>query len=147
MNGRAAPCATRYHYGCIRVGYPFRTRLPKLKGLSFSPALRDMPNFICEACTVREHLDRELQATPQDFGLLSLERARLIDMSHHWADSTLSQYRTKINILRRFEATFGVSPLCPTHLERPPSSTAIPIMWAQQYYTLCPGRGNSERSQ
>jgi hypothetical protein len=143
---RAVPCFTRYHYDCIRIGAPFRTRLPKMKGLSFSSALRDMPNFICEACTVREELDRELTCTPPDFGLLALERARLIDMSHHWADTTLTQYNTKIGILRRFESYFGLTMLRPTSLERPPSSPSIPIMWAQQHYTLRPGHGNSKLS-
>jgi hypothetical protein len=105
-----------------------------------------MPNFICEACTVRAHLDRELRPTPPDLGLLALERARMIDMSHHWADSTLAQYHTKLNIMRRFESYFGVSPLRPTLLERPPVSNAIPVMWAQQHYALRPGRGNSQLS-
>ena len=142
----AQPCFTRYHFGCIRMGPPFRTRLPKQKGLSFSSALRDMPNFICEACTVRAQLDRELQCTSPDIGLLALERARLIDMSHHWADTTLTQYHSKLNILRKFEQYFGVSPLQPTILERPPTGPAISIMWAQQHYTLRPGRGKSQLS-
>jgi hypothetical protein len=103
-----------------------------------------MPNFICEACTGREQLDRELTPRPPDIGLLALERARLIDMSHYnWAETTLTQYHTKLNILRRFGTAFGVQVLCPTVLMRPPSSPAIPLMWAQQHYTLRAGRGNS----
>jgi hypothetical protein len=75
-----------------------------------------MPNFICEACTVREELDRELTQLPPDLGLLALERARLIDMSHHWAEASLTQYHTKLNMLRRFGYSFGVTVLSPSVL-------------------------------
>jgi hypothetical protein len=80
-----------------------------------------MPTFICEACTVREQLDRELTHLLPDIGLLALERARLIDMSHHWAETTLTQYHTKLNILRSFGTVFGVKVLCPTVLVHLPA--------------------------
>jgi len=78
-------------------------------------------------------------------GLLALERARLVDMSHSWAQSTIGQYQTKIRVVRRFESRFDIRILGPAEpLIRPPTSPAIPIMWAQQYYALRPGRGQSK---
>jgi hypothetical protein len=42
------PCGTTYHIGCIRVGEPFRTRLPAGRGLAY-PKVAISPSFICEA--------------------------------------------------------------------------------------------------
>jgi hypothetical protein len=104
-----------------------------------------MPNFICKAWTVWEQLDRELDPLScRDSDLLALEHARLIDMSHHWAQSTLSQYHTKLSILQHFQSSFGVPPLRIASLDRPPSSPSIPIMSAQQYYALRPGCGQAK---
>ena len=69
-------CFTQYHHHCIHIGHPFRTWLLKHKGLSFLSALRDMPNFICEACTICEQLNCELTPHPSDMGLLALEIGR-----------------------------------------------------------------------
>ena len=52
-------CGTSYHTSCIVVGKPFRTQLANLRGLSY-PAVYWLPNFICECCTVRAMLGREL---------------------------------------------------------------------------------------
>jgi hypothetical protein len=104
------------------------------------PPIRDLPNFSGEACTVRAVLDRELRDDASDRSLLMLERIRLIDMCHNWALGTHTQYQGKLKILRGFETTFGVSVLKATVLDRPPSPPAIPIMWAQQQYSLRPGR-------
>jgi hypothetical protein len=41
--------------------------------------------FICEACTVRAVLGRDLTWTSIDMQPLMLERMRLIDMAHTWA--------------------------------------------------------------
>ena len=68
------PCNTRYHLSCIRVGAPFRTRLRDNGGLSMPP-LPDFPNFICELCTVRSVLDRELHIGGPDTVLLAYERS------------------------------------------------------------------------
>lgn len=136
---KAVPCFSSYHLGCIRLGSPFRTRLQNSDGLSM-PSAPDLPNFICEACTVRAVLDRELQDTPQDRTLLMLERARLVDIAHNWSASTHAKYQGKLRIVRGFERSFGVSILRPTPLERPPRTPAIPIMWVQQQYALRVGR-------
>jgi hypothetical protein len=77
-----------------------------------------------------------------------LERIRLIDMGHNWSTGTHSQYQGKLGILRQFESEFGVRVLQATHLSKPPSPPAIPIMWAQQHYSLRPGtrRGTAPAS-
>jgi hypothetical protein len=66
-------------------GKPFRTRLVRSTlGLQYPPAMTKFP-FICEACTVRAVLGRELTWTPGNIQLLMLERVCLIDMVHAWA--------------------------------------------------------------
>jgi hypothetical protein len=133
------PCHTRYHLNCVRAGAPFTSRLANSEGL-FLPPMVEFPNFICEACTVRTALARELLCIPTDVALLMLERMRLIDVVHAWSKGTHQQYQLRLQQLRRFEGSFGVHILCPTPLEAPPSSTAITIMWAQQHYALQPTR-------
>ena len=59
------PCAVLYHVDCIRVGEPFRTRLPERQGLTY-PAIDGFPIFICEACSVRGVLMRGLRSTKLD---------------------------------------------------------------------------------
>jgi hypothetical protein len=139
------PCHTRYHLQCVRAGIPFTSRLQRSEGL-FLPAMTEFPNFICEACTVRTALDRELLATPTDVALLMLERMRLIDIVHAWSQGTHKQYQLRLRQLRRFEGTFGVHILCATPLEAPPTSTAITIMWAQQWYAIQPTRRKTDGS-
>ena len=87
-----------YHPQCIRAGPPFTTRLRNSGGLVF-PRVREWPNFICEVCTVRSVLDRELRG-PQDWGLLCLERMRTLDMANALAGDTLKGYQGKLRILR-----------------------------------------------
>jgi hypothetical protein len=86
------PCGTVYHLDCIRLGFPFQTRLRDNKGLAF-PSKMDLPSFVCEACTIRAHLGRELAWHGSDFKLLALERPLLIDMAHSWATGTHARYR------------------------------------------------------
>jgi hypothetical protein len=57
-------------------------------------------------------------------------------MSQHWAQTTFSQYHMKLSIFKCFQSSFCVPPLHITSLHWPPSSPSIPIMWAQQYFTL-----------
>ena len=105
--------------------------------------MKEFPNFICEACTVRTALDRELLCQPTDIALLMLERMRLIDVVHAWSKGTHKQYQVRLNQLRKFEGTFGIQVLKETHLDAPPSSTAIAIMWAQQRYAIQPTQWRS----
>ena len=113
------PCGTTYHVGCIRVGEPFRSRLPHQQGLSF-PDLDCFPLFVCEACTVRSVLNRELRPTPTDVTLMKLERMRIIDMACRWAETTLNHYRSYFRRMREFEAIFGCCVLSIPELEYPP---------------------------
>ena len=98
----------------------------------------EWPNFICEACTVRSVLDRELTG-PEDWKLLCLERMRLIDMAHYWATGTHQTYRSKLSVFRSFESHFDFRFLRPTPLLRPPAGPEIPLMWCQEAYSLRPG--------
>ena len=129
------PCRTRYHLGCLTVGVPFVKRLPNNKGLVL-PGLRDFPGFICEACTVRSVLGRELGAGPKDYALLMLERMRVFDTVNSLAIGTHKAYQQKTRYMREFEAGFGVRLLSCTPVERPPAPKSIPLMWAQQRFSL-----------
>jgi hypothetical protein len=133
----AAPCRTEYHPHCLRVGQPFYTRRVQSGGLSF-PHVRTWPNFICEACTVRAILDREL-TDPADWRLLCLERMRVLDMSHAWAKDTHKLYQGKLAAISCFAEDYGVPLLRPQALLRPPTSANIPLMWMQESYSLRPG--------
>ena len=135
--GTASPCYTRYHLHCVRAGAPFRTRLRHNAGLSMPP-LADFPGFICELCTVRSVVNRELYHRPSDLALLALERMRMIDMINSWAEGTHKAYQSKIKVIRAFEGAFGVPVLRNTPITRPPASPAIALMWVQEHYSLRP---------
>ena len=136
--GAARPCKSSYHPQCIRAGLPFTSRRRHSGGLVF-PKISTWPTFVCEACTVRAVLDRELTA-PDDWKLLCFERMRLLDMAHSWAEGTHSLYQSKIRFLHRFAHAFGVRVLSRAPLAQPPVGDEIPLMWAQLSYSLQPGR-------
>lgn len=117
------------------MGIPFRTRLSHDKGLLL-PILKDFPGFICEACTVRAVLDRELGTGPADYALLMLERMRVLDTINSLAAGTHKSYQQKIGYLRRFSQHFQVPLLTVTPVDSPPAPASIPLMWAQQHYSL-----------
>jgi hypothetical protein len=85
------PCGVAYHRHCIRIGEPFRTRLPRDKGL-IMPNMVVEPTFICELCQVRAILGRDLHREARDIQLLGLERMRMIDCRNSWQQGTLSKY-------------------------------------------------------
>ena len=130
---RARPCAVSYHETCIRVGHPCRSRLKGGAGLSF-PLRFQFPSFICESCTVRAMLGRELNGSNEDRLLLCLERIRILDLANAWTTSTLDNYRPYLTRMYRFEARFGVQILVPTPLLSPPTSPCIALAWCQQQY-------------
>ena len=132
---RARPCGSSYHPKCFRVGEPFQTRLRDEKGLML-PALSDFPGFICEACTVRAVLQRNLRSHGADWSLLALERMRLLDVLNSWSEGTHQQYQGKLRVIRQFEAQFDVPILRLAPLAAPPVSPAIPLGWCQQKYSL-----------
>jgi hypothetical protein len=135
-------CQTAYHPPCISVGPPFTTRRKNGLGLTF-PNVREWPTFICEACTVRAVLGRELTG-PDDWKLLCFERMRVLDMAHYWADGTHKTYQDRLKVIRNFESAFGFSILQSTPLLSPPAGPDIPIQWCQESYSL---RRGSERRQ
>jgi hypothetical protein len=133
----AVPCQTRYHAQCFRLSAPFTTRLSKNGGLGFTKGLASViPLFVCECCTVRKVLQRELQRTTTDAGLLAMERMRTIDMVHNWAPSTLGNYKGRLRQIRAFGQQYKCPVLPVPQLTAPPISDAIPLMWSQQHYSL-----------
>ena len=130
------PCHVSYHAECLRVGPPFTSRLKRGQGLSF-PKVRHWGTFICELCTVRGVLARELRCAA-DIDLLRFKRMRLIDMANAWASGTHTQYQQKLSIIRQFEHDYRFSVLSPLPLDRPPASIDIPLMWIQESYSLRP---------
>ena len=138
------PCGTTYHMGCIRVGEPFRSRLPAGRGLAY-PRTRIAPPFICEACTVRAQLGTELRKTGNHLGLLMLERMRLIDQANAWSQGTHQNYQALLGQLTRFEQAYGLTLLESTALAHPPRHPSIGVMWAQQHYLLrTPTEGHTQ---
>jgi hypothetical protein len=95
-----------------------------------------IPAFVCECCTVRAVLRRELRPQHRDTILLMLERMRIIDMAQNWAQGTITTYRSKIKMIRQFETAYGCPILQTPTLSRPPANEAIPLMWVQQHYSL-----------
>jgi hypothetical protein len=135
----ARPCHTRYHVGCIRMGSPFTTRLPKDAGLYCPKDLATQIQFICEACTVRSVRGKKLLSRgPKDTVLLMLERARLVDTSNNWSSGTLKAYQSKYNVIDAFERDLDVEVLPKTTPTYPPDGPAIRLMWAQERYSLYP---------
>lgn len=137
------PCGVAYHPQCFQAGPPFTTRRLKGAGLSLPSIIRDWPNFICESCTVRSVLDRELTQA-DDWRFLCLERMRYFDMAHAWALGTHSQYQSKLRQIRWFEHHFRVKILEPTILQKPPSGPIITLGWVMLHYSL--RQGSSRRT-
>ena len=78
------PCKVIYHATCIKVGSPFTSRHfgRGTNGLQYPPCATNLP-FICELCTTRTQIGRELDPLlPSDLQLLQLERMRMIDAAH-----------------------------------------------------------------
>lgn len=135
------PCHISYHIGCFRAGPPFESRRKDGAGLGF-PAVGLWGSFVCELCTVRAVLGRELTGT-RDEHLLCYERIRVLDMAHYWAAGTHKTYQLRLQMIRRFESKYETQILQPTRLERPPNSPDIPLMWTQIAYGL--RHGSSRR--
>ncbi|CAJ1946038.1 unnamed protein product [Cylindrotheca closterium] len=121
--GRFRACGSTYHRDCFRAGEPFKTRRLRDEGLTF-PRHATWPNFVCEACTVRQYLQREL-VRADDLLLLMLERVRMLDIISSWAKGTHASYKSKLSIIRQFETNFAIQVLQPTALLEPPSGPDI----------------------
>jgi hypothetical protein len=138
--GRAEPCGVQYHAQCVRAGEPFSTRLANHDGLVM-PWQVPVPHYVCELCMVRGQIQRELRNHINDIILLFLERMRQIDFLHNWARKTLGQYGGKLRFRMRFQSQFGVKVLAPSVLHRPARTPAIPLVWAELYYSLRQTKG------
>jgi hypothetical protein len=100
------------------------------------PRVAHWPSFICECCTVRSVLDRELGAQG-DLWLLKLERMRLLDVAHAWTGGTYRTYKGKLNYLARFQLSHpGIRLLGVEGGSKPPSGRSIPLMWAELDYSV-----------
>ena len=71
------------------------------------PPVRHLPKFICECCTVRAVLDRELTGV-EDWKLLCYERMRILDIAHSWSLGTHKQYQGKLNFVAAWDSHFGM---------------------------------------
>lgn len=122
------------------MGVPFTTRLDKGEGLYY-PWHAPTPHFVCELCSVRAHVNRELFRRGIDLALMMVERVRQVDYMGGWALSTLKKYGPYLKYLKRFESKFGVQVLDAQAMLRPPISPAYPLNWAEQLYALRLTRG------
>ena len=135
----ARPCRTAYCRPCFQAGPPFNCRRRSRSGLRFPPKIQ-WPLFICEACTVRAVLSRELGQS-SDRTLLQLERVRILDVANSWALSTYRAYRSKLRFLTFFESHHpGLSLLPRFTPTAPPANPSIAVAWAELSYSLRPGR-------
>lgn len=137
-----APCGTRYHPTCIRAGPPFTSRLRNQGGLQF-PKVREWGLFICEYCTTRSVLGRNLHGR-HDWKLMMFERMRLIDMANSWAEKTHQVYQSKLKFIRSFEHAYQFTCLQSSCLSRPPHGPEVSLMWMQECYSLRQGRANGD---
>ena len=133
---KCLPCEASYHIQCFRVGQPFSSRRKSAAGLVFPP-VRHLPKFICECCTVRAVLDRELTGS-EDWKLLCYERMRILDIAHSWSLGTHKQYQGKLDFVASWDSRFGTHILQPITLRKPPDGPEIPLMWLQEEYSLRP---------
>jgi hypothetical protein len=88
-------------------------------------------------------VNRELHSR-EDYVLLALERMRILDVAHYWAPSTHTKYQDKLRFLHKFQDQFpGLTILQKDVLKRPPSGVDIAIMWAEEAYSLRPGKDDT----
>jgi hypothetical protein len=111
--------------------------------MAFPPMIRHLPKFICECCTVRAVVNRELSGA-EDWKLLCYERMRVIDMAHSWSLGTHKQYQGKLDYVARWDSRFGTRILRPCPLSSPPCGPEIPLMWLQENYSLRPSPRRKE---
>jgi hypothetical protein len=122
------PCENKYHPECIQVGKTFKTRLARATlGLQYPPAITRFP-FICEACTVRAVLRRELTWTSGSMQLLMLEQMRLIDMVHAWASSTLQGTARYLGRLINLGQKYGINLFPKAPIIQPPRSAVFLLL-------------------
>ena len=143
VNGTAlTPCQVWYHPQCIVSAPPFTSRHRKQHDLQYNPSLVVFP-FVCELCTVRANVGKELLDFHNDHRfLLSLERMRMIDMFNCWARNTLVNYKSALRSLTTFQSRFGLNILNPQtpiqSFSQPSTDPAIAFGWAVLYKSILP---------
>jgi hypothetical protein len=108
------------------------------------PPSRDFFPFICEACTVRAVLGRELTWTSGDIQLLMLGRMRLVDTAHAWASLMLQGAARCLSRISNFRQKYGIDLFPKAPITQPPRSAVIPLMWGVLEYTLQTSRKTGE---
>ena len=143
------PCKVLYHSTCIKVGPPFKSRHfgKGTNGLQYPPCATNLP-FICELCTTRTQIGRELDPhLPSDWQLLRLERMRMIDSAHAWAPRTLQNACRTVQRIDNFFTSYDLPSvhhqLHLPSLPHPPLNISIPLFWSMEHHTSTP----SSRSQ
>jgi hypothetical protein len=131
------------------MGSPFTSRFRDSgKGLQYPKDMLRLP-FVCELCTVRAALGRELTGTGRDRELLALERMRMIDAANSWASATAIKTARGLKQVSQFCSLHDLPDPFPFSLEHPPTSPGLPILWAMEQYTLMdslkPGSGAPSR--
>ena len=99
--------------------------------------------FVCELCTVRANVGKELLDFHNDHRfLISLERMRMIDMFNCWARNTLVNYKSALRSLTTFQSRFGLNILNPQtpiqSFSQPSTDPAIAFGWAVLYKSILP---------
>ena len=136
LDGRCySPCGTQYHQKCVRAGTPFTSRLANGRGLSYPAALSGFP-FVCELCTVRANVGRDLIPGPADLILLALERMRLIDLGHYWGQSTLSKHALGLRYYSQFLKIFNIPAHHITAPAHPAVDPSIPLYWSIEHKSI-----------
>ena len=69
---------------------------------------------------------------PGDRWLLQLERVRILDTTHSWADSTIAGHQTQLRKVSRFERAHpGLAVLERAKLPRPPTGQFVTLAWVE----------------
>jgi hypothetical protein len=99
------------------------------------PAMTRFP-FICEACTIRAVLGKELTWTSGGIRFFIVERMRLIYMAPAWDSSTLHGTARYFGQLSKFWQKYGIEIFPKAPITQPPRSAVIPLLWGVLEYTL-----------
>ena len=136
-------CFTSHNPRCFTVGDPFTLCRKNGKGLYLLQHLVHWPNFIYEACTVRQITQRELQSQ-KDLTLMCLEWMRLLDILSSWREGTYKTYKSKFRMILSFESFYDFTILRPTVIDRPPDIPDILLQWCQIAYSTEPSTRKSD---
>jgi hypothetical protein len=127
-----SPRGNQYDPECIQIGKTFKTILVRATlGVQYLPAMTCFP-FICESCTVRTVLRRELTWMAGDIQLLMLERMRLVDMAQASDWLTLQGAARYLGWLSNFGQKYGIDLFTAAPITQPPRSAVIPLQTSRK---------------